>query len=199
MVETTWAPRTAWAGVAEPGHFGIDDTGVTVALCRDPSIATLMCDHAGADKLAGAVKTALGIALPQAGRVATADRCTLIWTAPEQWMLIAPAQDYNAALPALSSAAAVADQTGGRAILRVSGPRVRDVLAKGVMLDLDAAQFAVGSAASTSIAHVPATLWRGDDEGGDAVFFLSVPRSMAGTFWAWFTASAAEFGCDIAA
>jgi sarcosine oxidase gamma subunit len=31
----------------------------------------------------------------------------------------------------------------------------------------------------------------------DATWQLSAPRSMAGSFWSWLTASSAEFGYDV--
>jgi heterotetrameric sarcosine oxidase gamma subunit len=96
---------------------------------------------------------------------------------------------------AVEDLAAVSDQTGGYAVLRLTGPRVRDALAKFIPLDLHARAFEPGAAASTSASHIPVTLWRlADDSDGQPVFEIAAPRSYAGSFWHVVTESAAEFG-----
>jgi sarcosine oxidase gamma subunit len=49
----------------------------------------------------------------------------------------------------------------------------------------------------TSIAHIGVHLWRLDDGPDGSVFEIMVARSMVGSFWSWFAASAAEFGCRV--
>jgi sarcosine oxidase subunit gamma len=50
----------------------------------------------------------------------------------------------------------------------------------------------------TSIAYIGVHLRRVDDGPDDeAVFEIMVPRSTAGSFWSWFSASAAELGCIV--
>jgi sarcosine oxidase subunit gamma len=80
-------------------------------------------------------------------------------------------------------------------VLRLTGQRVRDVLAKLVALDLHARVFVPGSAASTIASHIPLTLWRLDDDPrGSSAFELAVPRSYGKDFWHLVSESAAEFG-----
>jgi sarcosine oxidase subunit gamma len=106
-------------------------------------------------------------------------------------------------LPALRAAlgdcAAISDQSGGGAVLRLAGPRVREVLAKGVMIDLHPSTFAPGDVAVTAAAHVGLTLWRLPDDATGAVFEVAVARSLAGSFWHWLAASAAEYGLAVSA
>jgi heterotetrameric sarcosine oxidase gamma subunit len=91
--------------------------------------------------------------------------------------------------------ATVSDQIGSYAVLRLTGPRVRDALAKFVPLDLHTRVFDPGSAASTIASHVPVTLWRlADGSDGSPVFELAAPRSYAGSFWHVVMESSAEFG-----
>ena len=47
----------------------------------------------------------------------------------------------------------------------------------------------------TAIAHIGVQLWQLDDA---PTYELAVPRSMAKSFWTWFSASAAEFGLAVA-
>jgi sarcosine oxidase subunit gamma len=48
--------------------------------------------------------------------------------------------------------AAIVDQSHGRTLLRVTGPRVRDALAKGLAIDLHPREFKTGYAAVTAVA-----------------------------------------------
>jgi sarcosine oxidase subunit gamma len=92
--------------------------------------------------------------------------------------------------------AAVVDQSDARLVLRLSGPRVRDVLAKGVPVDLHPKAFKPGDVASTLVAYVGVQIDMLDDA---PTYQLMAPRSMAGTLWSWLAASAAEFGYDVVA
>ncbi len=94
----------------------------------------------------------------------------------------------------LQGTASVSDQIGSYEILRLTGSRVRDALAKLVPLDLHPRAFIPGAAASTVAAHVPLTLWRREDHSGLPVFELAIPRSYAGSFWHGVAESAAEYG-----
>jgi heterotetrameric sarcosine oxidase gamma subunit len=107
--------------------------------------------------------------------------------------------DLNGFAPSLREAiddlATVSDQLGSYAVLRLTGPRVRDALAKFVPLDLHPHVFDPGSAATTIASHIPVTLWRlADDSDGSAVFEIAAPRSYAGSFWHVVMESSAEFG-----
>jgi methylglutamate dehydrogenase subunit D len=88
------------------------------------------------------------------------------------------------------------DQSGGKAVLRVSGSRARAVLAKGCMLDLDPRAFTPGDAATTPIALIDCVLWQLDEAPS---YDLAMPSTFATSFWAWLTASAAEFGYEVVA
>ena len=85
------------------------------------------------------------------------------------------------------------DQSDARLVLQLSGARVRDVLAKGVPLDLHPKVFKVGDVATTLVAYIGVQIDRLDED----TWQLTAPRSMAGSFWSWLSASAAEFGYEI--
>jgi sarcosine oxidase subunit gamma len=202
MAETasSWAPRSAWAGIAQAGRIGVaGPAGVTATLLDGFGLATLIAAPGGTAALSQVVEGWLRIALPTTPKVISGAAHDVIWSGPDQWLLRAATRDgFGDLLEALSAQAAVSDQSDARAALRLSGPHVRDVLAKGVMLDLHPAAFAVGDTALTSIAHIGVHLWRLADGLDGSVFEIMVARSMVGSFWSWFAASAAEFGCRVA-
>ncbi|WP_407175663.1 sarcosine oxidase subunit gamma [Bradyrhizobium sp. STM 3562] len=201
MVEQTiptWCARNAWAGIVTAGRIGAaGEPGVTVLIPMDLQLATLIAkpEATGLRRLA---KQLIDLDLPQASSVALTARHGLIWSGPEQWLLLARQRaGFSDLLSFFSDQAAVSDQSHARAALCVSGARAREVLAKGAMIDLHPKVFPVGAAALTSFAHIFVQLWRTEDGPDGPVFEILAPRSMAGSFWSWFAASASEFGCHI--
>ena len=94
-----------------------------------------------------------------------------------------------------SGLASVADQSGGYAVLTLSGPRVLDAMAKGFTIDLHPARFPPGAAAVTQAAHIGIVLWRmPDDDPAAPTFQVGVTRSYAADFRHWLSDSAAEYG-----
>jgi sarcosine oxidase subunit gamma len=79
-------------------------------------------------------------------------------------------------------------------VLTISGPRARDVLAKGLPIDLDPRAFPPGSAATSTISLMGVQLWQTGDTPG---YEIAVFRSVSASFWRWLTASAAEFGYEV--
>jgi sarcosine oxidase subunit gamma len=196
------AARSALAGVARPGRFGNPDgePGVTLAERSGIGLATVAARKGQAAALREQVLSVYGVALPDGARLAAGPDVSFIGTGPGQWLAVsgrmahgALAGDLAATLKGLAS---VSDQSDGRAILRISGSRARDVLAKGLPIDLHPSVFGPGSAATSVIALMGVTLWQVDDA---PTYDLAVFRSLAGSFWTWLTDSAAEFGCRVEA
>ena len=196
---STWTPRGAWAGIVEPGRAGAKGTpGVTVQVRRGFGLATFIAPEGGIVRVADALKQRLGLDLPTTPAIGTSATHEVIWSGPGQWLLRAQERaGFSDLLAALSPHAAVSDQSDARAALALSGPRIRDVLAKGCMVDLHPRAFPVGTVALTSIAHIGVHLWRAEDGPDGPVFEIMVARSMVGSFWSWFSASVAEYGCAV--
>ena len=104
-----------------------------------------------------------------------------------------PALDLAATLAGL---AAVADQSDARVHLHLTGPDVRSALAKLLMFDLHPAEFPIGAAAITGIAHIPVHIWRLPDSDVGAAFVIAGPQSYAKSLWHHVVVSAAEYGLE---
>ena len=184
-------------GFARPGHHGRAGTGLVIEERTDIALASVIAKRGKREPLAAAVSTAYGVTLPNGPRRAASGPFAFAGTGPEQWLASAEgaeAAGFAAKLRArIGLFAAVLDQSDARLVLRLSGPRVRDVLAKGVPVDLHAKVFKPGDVATTLVAYIGVQLDRIDD----ATFQLTAPRSMAGSFWSWLSASAGEFGYDV--
>ena len=108
-------------------------------------------------------------AVPAKPKAVAAGDATLIWSGPDQFLALAPRKAGSPLLDnsakSLAGMASISDQSDGRALIRIAGPKARDVLAKFCSLDLDPSEFPVGTAAATSVDHTAVTLWRGKDDG----------------------------------
>ncbi len=197
--KTSWPRRSAWADIlAETPADATRPVGVKAIAREGLGLASVVAPRGGEAALAKLVATRYGLMLPTAPRAVRGAAETFVWAGPGQWLFVAePRQD----LAELSALAAVSDQSDARASLRLTGPKVRDMLAKGCMIDLHPRAFPPGAAAVTSIAHIGVCLWRADEQPdeGHAVFDILVARSMAASFWSWAHACAAEFGYSVTA
>ncbi len=145
-------------------------------------LATVM---ARKDVDATTIGEAVGLIPPSSpGHVGDAEMAW-IGTGPAVWLVLssAPAEDWPDALERrLAGLCAVSDQSGAYVVFRLSGPRARALLQRGVAIDLHPDVFGPGAAATTVIAHIGAILWR---PGQDEAFEVAVFRSYSGGFRHW--------------
>ena len=191
---------SALAGVAVPGRFGKPDgePGVVISERVGLGLATVAARKGQAPALNEAVAEAYGVALPDRSAVAQGPAVSFIGQGPGQWLGVsetlaneALARDLSAKLRGLAS---ISDQSGGRTVFRISGKRARDVLAKGLPIDLDPRAFPLGSAATSVISLMGVQLWQLDDTRS---YDIAIFRSLSPSFWRWLTASAGEFGYEV--
>lgn len=101
------------------------------------------------------------------------------FVSPGEWLLVSEAiapESLTRDLAMLRGRLSFVDQSEGRVVMRVSGPKVRDILAKCTALDLHPDAFPLGRSAATLVCHAMANLARtGADE-----FEIAVMRSFSG-------------------
>ncbi|MHB1869885.1 MAG: sarcosine oxidase subunit gamma [Steroidobacteraceae bacterium] len=139
-----------------------------------------------------------GIELPQQPRRVSAGALAAAGVAPGAWLLIAEAAGSEF-IPSLRAAAercaTVVELSDAYAIVRLSGTRVRESLAKLLPLDLHERRFAVGHLAQTVAAHMSVMVWRLEDTPeGLPVFETWAGLSFAASWHRALRQSAAEFG-----
>jgi sarcosine oxidase subunit gamma len=144
------------------------------------------------------VKASYGVDLPEGSAIAHGPQVSFIGYGPGQWLAVSESLASESLAGALAQKlkglASVSDQSGGRTVFRISGPRARDVLAEGLPIDLDPRSFPLGSAAASTISLMGVQLWQTDDTRS---YDIAVFRSVSASFWRWLTASAAEFGYEV--
>lgn len=203
MAEATTLParRSPLDAVWSPGVYGSPGAGGPgVGIARRLGLSAVQLDaRAGtADALREAVAAAFGVSLPDPGRAASGGEVRALWTGPDRWILLA--SDGFGLEARLRAAAAptggtVVDQAHGRAILRLEGPAVRDVLAKGTGVDLHPCAFAENRVVQTGLFHLAVTL---DRRRGSRTFDVHVMRGFAHDLFGSLCEAAAEFGYRVA-
>ena len=181
-------------------HLGLDRrtaAATPVWIAEDPfRVQINLRGDAGKDAFRQAVATALDLALPQVpNTTATAGGRTILWLGPDEWLVVAPPND-DGELPRtlrqalVGVAAAVTDISEARTVIIVSGPRARDVLAKGCALELHPQEFAPGSCAQSTIETLDVILHQTDEV---PTYELFVHRSFAEHLWLWLEDAALEY------
>jgi len=190
-------PRPAVAPSAATGHPSgpVDAGAVTIAPGIDYAVATVMVRKERTDLLVQRVRETFGLELPVTPRRIAAGATAFAWAGPGHWLAMAANIDgpaFDGRLRAvLADVASVTDQSDGRVVIRISGRRARETLAKGLPIDLHPRAFGVGDAAVTSVSHMATHIWQID---AAPTYELAVSRSFAASFTRWLGTAAASSG-----
>lgn len=128
--------------------------------------------------------TPFGLTLPQAGFAAQSDTLGVIWTGPNQWLILGQGQgqtDFAAQVLTQAPNSSVTEQTDGFVCFDIrsdaGGLAITALLSKLVNLPPEA--YATGRATRTGLEHMTVFLYR-HDEGRLSILG---PRSYAGSLW----------------
>jgi methylglutamate dehydrogenase subunit D len=187
--------------VYRPGRLGRAQTpaGLTVSELTHFNLATVIARKGQSSAASQAAQVAYGASLPMRPVITSGSEMTFVWSGPGQWLALSaalPGDTENRLGTTLGAHASIFDQGGSRNLLQLSGPRVRDVLAKGMSVDLHPRVFKTGDVAVTMASHLAVHLWQVDDL---PVYRLLVVRTYFESLWRWLASSAAEYGCDVQA
>jgi sarcosine oxidase, subunit gamma len=183
------------AGAAAP-----EESGVTM---RERAYRTMVTLRGDADDEAfrSAVTGATAVALPREPTTAAVSGSrSILWMGPDEWLVVAP-PDARDSLPAALAGAlegqhAAAVEVGeSMTVIALSGPRARDVLAKGCTIDLHPRVFDPGRVVRTLLAKVGIILHQTDEA---PTFEVYVHRSFADYAWRWLEDAGLEYGVAIA-
>jgi heterotetrameric sarcosine oxidase gamma subunit len=189
VADQALAARSAFPDVTE-----VMSSRLMVNVRENLALASFCAAKGKCAALVAAVKDAYGVELPATpARVAGKD-VAFVWNGPQQWVAVAErgsARDLERELKrVLAGLSSVVDQSDARVVIRISGPRARHILAKGIPIDLHPRAFRPGIAAITHASHMGVILWQLDDV---PTYELAIFRSFAESFAQWLQRCAAEF------
>jgi heterotetrameric sarcosine oxidase gamma subunit len=134
-----------------------------------------------------------GVPLAALGSFRAAAGHFVLGVRPERWLLLRASQPAGSAaslwVEACAGAGASIDLSSALAVLHLTGPAAREVLARGCRLDLHPRAFPVGSAAATLVAQVSVIL-----AALPSGWLLLSPATTARHFHEWLAAAAKPFG-----
>ena len=96
-----WQPRGAWEGAARIGRHGAaaGPAGIRLSLREGFGLATLIAAEGKEADLQTALADRLGPSLPEAGTAIFEGETGLVWSAPGQWLAVAPSPTRATAAP----------------------------------------------------------------------------------------------------
>jgi methylglutamate dehydrogenase subunit D len=188
--------RSALAGALGRGGAG-ETRRLALGEVRGWSLVQVAAFASTLPALANAVEPLLGAALPAGiGASVEAGSRRLFKTGPEQFWIVGPeADDLASALAAtvVPAIGAVTSLSHSRTRIFVEGAAARDLLAKGVALDLHPDVFRLDEFALTGLHHTPVLLHRSAADR----YELYAMRTFALSVWDWLTDAALPFGYEV--
>ena len=137
-----------------------------------------------------------GVALPaRANATARVGDSVALWLGPDEWLVRLPYAEAAAAAAAMRGGlanehAAAVDVSDRACVLRLAGPRSREVLAQGCPLDLHPRAFGPGACARSRYFEAAILIDQVDEH---PTYDLQTPRSFAPYLWALLVEARREF------
>jgi heterotetrameric sarcosine oxidase gamma subunit len=198
VADLTLTPVSPLARALTPGDFGAVGHAGPGVVFRDRRDLSLVTIQIRPEKQTAVRKTleAAGFALPPVGQAARGGDVSVIWSALDRWIAVAPkgpGQLHAQLVQALGGdprahGVALVDQSSGLFALEIGGPKLDALLAKGTPVDLHALE--TDRTAATGIDHQPVTLWRTSPQ----TVLLLVGRSFAQDTLEFLQEMALEYG-----
>lgn len=179
------------------GTGGGTTPGVILAEKRCAALAQI--NGAGEPAGVAALRQTLALATsPAPRRASTGNGVTLMWIGPGMWLAEASRHEPRALRSLLrdalaGTAATVTDLSHGRTCIGMTGPGIRQLLAKGCPIDADALK--AGDCVVTRIAQFGVVIHLCADDAMD----VFVARSFGLAFWQWLGDAAADLGYQVRA
>lgn len=205
-------PESALRGRLRAGRSGVLASAPGVQVSEAPPMTLLQVSGTFASDEAHGISSMLGaVKLPQPLQCTNGDGVRLLWNGPGRFLAVIDHTAANTRTDALLGdeklgaknigvesigaknigEIACVDVSHAWSVLRVQGPAVRDLLAKGCAVDLE--QMRTDACRPTTIGRFDILLCCIEDDGFD----LFVARSLAQSFADWLLRAGAEFGVTV--
>jgi sarcosine oxidase subunit gamma len=126
-----------------------------------------------------AVTTVTGVDFPNQGECNCAEDQGIAWMSPDELLVMVAYDQVATTQDSIEKALAkehalVANVSDARAVIRLEGHGLREVIAKVSPVDMSVDGFQIGRIRRSRVAQVPAAFWMRDDETLDLICFRSV-------------------------
>lgn len=168
--------------------------GITIQIQSGLAHVNLRGD-AQDSRFVAAVEKLLGQQLPTAPNTSGVGDHRVYWLGPDEWLIVTEVEGLAGTLQETLAGidAAVNDVSGGQLALRVSGPNVADVFAKGCTLDLHPKVFTAGMCAQSGLAKATVLIGLIEQDDQESVFDIVVRRSFSDYLVRWLEHAGREF------
>ena len=169
-------PQSALGGVMDAaGLVSISEVGPL-------GMITLRGDRSN-KAFAKAAVAAAGVNMPEQRMINTEGERGMAWMSPDELLILCPYAEVQDRLADLQEKLAkqhmlAVNVSDARAVFRMTGGPVRDVVAKLAPVDMHPDAFTPGSFRRTRFAQVPAAFWMPDESTVQVVCFRSVAQYM---------------------
>lgn len=188
--------------VYQPGWIGVKKVSATISICerRRRSLVQISGWPDTFGSVCHKLQTMLGCEIPGNLRKAvTYGESTIFRVGPERLWLTGP--EKNEILLRLDESmldnnVLVTEIDHSRTVLRISGPDSKELLNRGLPIDLHESLFPVNSFVQSMIHHIP-VLVHFVENREEPIFDVYITREYAVTFWEWLIDVAKPFGCQI--
>jgi sarcosine oxidase subunit gamma len=173
------AETTALKSVLQPGRSGAaGQVGVTIAERHDLSIVQVSVIPGVPAKFTE-IQAVIGTALPAPGK-AVAGRRTVLSTGPGRWFVVDAGRGTlaNELEMAAAGSFAITDLSHSRTVLRISGARMRDVIAQCCAVDLHPRAAKSDDCFATAVARHAALLHLVNDATVDVYAYRSFGQDL---------------------
>jgi sarcosine oxidase subunit gamma len=162
---------TAVQGASFKGSISVKDAGLQ-------GMITLRGDL-GSEALAKAVKAAVGVAMPGIGMVNSGKKGAVAWMSPDELLLMLDYATADAVVAKLDKALAgshmlAVNVSDARAVFKLEGAAIRDVLAKGSPANMSAQALGINTLRRTRLGQLPVAFWLDTDKTATVICFRSV-------------------------
>jgi heterotetrameric sarcosine oxidase gamma subunit len=165
------------------GHFEMPQTFAAVSI---DVTASNMWQLEGCENVDTQVATMTGMTVPTQGLVTVQGDERLVWIGRDRYVLTTQRTDL-----ADHEGVYATDQTYGKTQLLITGEDARALLARGLPLDIDEGQFAIGEVQHSHINHIGVSVIRNANVSGQPQFEVWVMRGFAKSLTEFLVHSAA--------
>jgi sarcosine oxidase subunit gamma len=204
VADFTWTATSPLQHATRPSRHGaaVQQPGIVLSEVRDFSLVLILARRGQWSATAKAAKELFSAEPPARPLAVKGNTATLVWSGADQFYALFPRvaeeQPLDGLRETFAGKASLSDQSDGRSLIQISGPKVRAMMAKLSSVDFDDAIFPVGAAAATSIDHSGVNLWReADAADGSPVYNILIFTSFADSIWHTILDSSAEYGVEV--